>query len=73
MSGEAKGKGAEATDLVADGLVSVPEAQKFLGGISRSKLYEMMDRGELRYCKVGRNRRIPLVALRELAAKSLVG
>ena len=58
--------------VVAEGLARVPEAEKFLG-ISRAKLYALMDAGDLAYAKVGRSRRIPWVALREYAAKCLVG
>jgi excisionase family DNA binding protein len=64
--------GEQAAELVADGLASIPEASKFLG-ISRSKLYEMMERGELRFCKLGRNRKIPWAEVRNLAARSLIG
>jgi excisionase family DNA binding protein len=58
--------------LVADGLCSTEEARKFLG-ISRSKLYELMEAGELEYAKLGRNRKIPWAAVKALAARSLVG
>jgi excisionase family DNA binding protein len=58
--------------LVSDGLCTVPEAARFLG-ISRAKLYQMMDSGELPYCKLGRNRRIPWAAVKALAAQALVG
>jgi excisionase family DNA binding protein len=58
--------------LVADGLVSVAEACKFLG-LSRATLYVLMDKGELAYCKIGGSRRIPRRALTGLAEKSLVG
>jgi excisionase family DNA binding protein len=64
--------GKRAEELVADGLASVPQAAQFLG-ISRSKLYELMDQGQLVYCKLGRNRRIPWAAIKALAAQSLVG
>jgi excisionase family DNA binding protein len=58
--------------LVADGFVSVPEAAKFLG-LSRSKIYLLMDSCELPFSKFGKSRRIPRRALSEFAAKSLVG
>lgn len=61
-----------ATEMVADGLVRMPEAEKFLG-LSRSKLYELMEQGTLPYVKIGRSRRIPRKALSELAASNLVG
>ncbi len=62
----------EHTDLVADGLLTVREAADFLR-ISRSRLYELMDRGELIYLKLGRSRRIPRRAVIELAARGLRG
>ncbi len=62
----------ERADLVADGLVTVQEATQFLS-ISRSKLYELMDNGELKFVKLGRSRRIPRHALIDLAASGLQG
>ena len=59
-------------ELVADGLVTVQEAAQFLS-ISRSKLYELMDNGELTFVKLGRSRRIPRRALVDLAASGLQG
>jgi excisionase family DNA binding protein len=58
--------------LVDDGLVRIAEAMEFLS-LSRAKLYEMMDSGELSYVKFGRARRIPRQALVELAARNLRG
>jgi excisionase family DNA binding protein len=58
--------------LVADGLVSVDEAMAFLS-VSRSTLYELMDKGMLAYAKIGRSRRVPRRALVELAAANLRG
>jgi excisionase family DNA binding protein len=58
--------------LMADGLTSVSEAGRFLG-LSRTTLYELMDAGELPYCKIGGARRIPRKALVALAKKCLVG
>jgi len=43
--------------FVDDGLCTAAEAAEFLG-ISRGKLYQLMEQGELRYCKLGRNRRV---------------
>jgi excisionase family DNA binding protein len=63
--------GAE-TSVVADGLVSVAEACEFLG-VSRSSLYVLMDKGSLKYCKIGGARRVPRRALVELAERSLRG
>lgn len=58
-------------DLLSDGLARVPEATRFLG-LGRSKLYELMDAGELPYCKFGKARRIPWRAVRNLAAESII-
>jgi excisionase family DNA binding protein len=60
------------SELIGDGFATVPEASKFLR-LSRTTLYEMMDRGELRYAKFGKSRRIPWAAVKALAAESLVG
>ena len=59
-------------DVVRDGLVTVRDAALFTG-LSRSTIYELMERGELVYAKLGRARRIPRRALLELAANSLRG
>ncbi len=59
-------------ELVVDGLVRIAEAERF-SGLSRSKLYELMEAGDLAYVKLGRARRIPRRALIELAARSLTG
>ena len=60
-----------AEELVADGLLNVRQAAAFLG-ISRTKLYSLMERGELPYVKLGAARRIPKRALIALAARSLI-
>jgi excisionase family DNA binding protein len=44
-------------------LVRVEEAARILG-LGRSTVYELMDRGELRFVKYGAARRVPLAALR---------
>ena len=62
----------ERAELVADGLLTIQEAALFLS-ISRSKLYELMDNGELTFVKLGRSRRIPRRALIDLAASGLQG
>ena len=56
--------------LVADGLLTVQEAAGFLR-VSRSTIYLLMDRGELAFVKLGRSRRIPRLAVIELAAREL--
>ena len=62
----------ERTDLVADGLLTVHEAERFLR-LSRSSLYILMERGELAFVKLGRSRRIPRRAVVALAARGLKG
>ena len=64
--------GSDRTELVADGLMTVKEAAEFLS-VSRSTLYTMMDAGELASVKIGRCRRIPRVAVVQLAAERLRG
>jgi excisionase family DNA binding protein len=56
--------------LVSSGLVSVADAATFLG-VSRAHVYNLMERGVLRYAKLGKARRVPKEALVELAARSL--
>jgi excisionase family DNA binding protein len=58
-------------DLAQDGFVSVREAGKFLG-LSRAKIYSLMDSGELRYAKFGKSRRVPRRALAEYAQRCIV-
>jgi excisionase family DNA binding protein len=58
--------------LVADGLLKIVQAET-LSGLGRSKLYDLMDSGELPYVKIGRARRIPRQALLELMAQHLRG
>jgi excisionase family DNA binding protein len=58
--------------VVDDGFATVPEAARFLG-LSRAKIYQIMDGGQLTYAKFGRSRRIPRRALHEYARKCLVG
>lgn len=58
--------------LIQDGLISVADACGFLG-IKKSKLYDLMAAGELRWCQIGRARRIPRNELLRLAKESLRG
>lgn len=60
----------EREQLVANGLGTVEQATQFLS-IGRSKLYDLMDAGELAYCKIGKARRIPWNEIRRLAAETL--
>jgi excisionase family DNA binding protein len=59
-------------ELVADGMLSVDEAMEFLS-VSRSHLYELMDRREIPWAKIGRSRRIPKAALVAYVAANLKG
>jgi excisionase family DNA binding protein len=63
---------ADVRTIVADGLMTISEAARFLS-ISRSKLYEMMDKGELAYVKLGRCRRIRRRELTDLVSRQLRG
>lgn len=58
--------------LVAEGLVTVAEASRFLG-LGRTSIYALMEQGGLPYVKCGRARRIPKRALTEYAARNLRG
>jgi len=57
--------------LVADGLATMAEAERFTG-LGKSKLYRLMSEGELPSVKIGASRRIPRRALVALAARHLV-
>ena len=59
--------------IVDRGLVSIPEACAFLGGVSRAFIYLEFERGRLRSVGVGRRRMIPRQALVEYAAERLHG
>jgi hypothetical protein len=58
-------------ELVEDGLMAIPEAQDF-SRLSRSDLYNRMERGDLTYCKLGKRRMIPRRALIEMVRRALV-
>jgi excisionase family DNA binding protein len=58
--------------LLAEGLMTVTEAAKFLA-LSKSKLYLLMDAGKLPYFKEGKSRRIPRRALTVYAISKLRG
>jgi excisionase family DNA binding protein len=62
----------EREQLVNDGAVDVPEACRFTG-LGRTYLYQLMERGDLRYCKLGRRRLIPRAELVRLLAGGVVG
>ena len=58
-------------ELVAEGLQRISESAKFLG-ISRSFVYRLINSGVLPTVRIGRSRRIPIRAVRELAAANVV-
>jgi excisionase family DNA binding protein len=53
-------------------LCKVKEVSGYLA-MSRSAIYELMERGELAYVKIGRSRRIPLSAVLALIEANRVG
>jgi excisionase family DNA binding protein len=64
---------ADDTPSVVDaGFVAVAEAAEFLG-LSRAKIYQLMDARELRFAKFGKSRRIPRAALLDFARRCLIG
>jgi excisionase family DNA binding protein len=58
-------------DAVERQLASVPEVARFLN-VSRSKVYQMMDSGQLRYVKLGKSRRLCWRDVMELVETSTV-
>ncbi len=49
-------------------LLSIPAAGESLGGLGRTKIYELIAAGELRTVKIGRRRLIPASAIAEYVA-----
>ena len=72
MKGEREQGNQNACSVVEDGFISIPEAARFLH-LSRAKLYQLMDAGQLQYARFGRARRVPRRALLDFAQASLVG
>jgi excisionase family DNA binding protein len=58
--------------ITLDGAVDLHGATAFTG-LGRTKLYSLMDRGDLTFVKVGKRRLIPRSELRRLLADNLVG
>lgn len=56
---------------VREGCAKVSDVSQFTG-LSRSKIYQLMDVGELAYLKIGRSRRIPWDAVERLLADHIV-
>jgi excisionase family DNA binding protein len=57
--------------LVAEGLQRISDTARFLG-VSRSLVYRLINSGVLPTVRIGRSRRIPIRAVRDLAATNLV-
>lgn len=57
-------------EILDDGLERVADAARFLG-VSRSLVYKLLNAGVLPSAKIGNSRRIPIRAVRELAAANL--
>ena len=58
-------------DIVAGGLQRISDTARFLG-VSRSLVYRLINSGVLPTVRIGRSRRIPIRAVRDLAATNLV-
>lgn len=54
-----------------EGYATVPEVADFLG-LSRAKIYGLMDAGEIIFAKFGTARRVPWRAVKEYAERCLV-
>jgi len=62
----------ENEDLCEEGFWNVLQGAKFLG-ISRSKMYDLLNSGEVPSASFGASRRIPIIGLREYARRNLKG
>lgn len=62
----------EAPRILNDRFLTVKQVGELLG-ISRGKVYGLMNSGELRFAKFGKSRRIPAKALNEFVERSMVG
>ena len=61
----------EDLEIYQDGLMTVPEAVAFMR-VSRSKIYNLMDSGQVPYAMIGRCRRLSKRALLEYLIKQTV-
>ncbi len=59
------------SSTIDEGLLRITEASRFLG-VSRSKLYSLMETGEVAYVKFGKSRRIAWSELRRLVERHTV-
>jgi excisionase family DNA binding protein len=60
----------QARDLMRDGALTIEAAVEF-SGLGRTRLYELMTAGEIRYLKAGARRLIPKVELQNYLAGQL--
>ena len=58
-------------EIISDGLERISEAAAFLG-MSRSHVYRLIRGGVLPSVKIGKSRRVPIRAVRDLALNSMV-
>lgn len=58
-------------EMLCDGLERVSEAARFLG-MSRSHIYRLIRDGVLPSVKIGKSRRVPVRAVRDLALNNMV-
>jgi len=58
-------------EIICDGLERISEVARFLG-MSRSHIYRLIREGVLPSVKIGKSRRVPVRAVRDLALKNMV-
>jgi excisionase family DNA binding protein len=58
--------------LASEGAANVAEACQLLG-IKRTYLYALMERGDLRFAKIGRRRVVPRAEITRFLADAIVG
>ena len=57
-------------EIIKDGLERVSDTARFLG-VSRSHVYQLINEGILPSVKIGKSRRIPVRAVRELVLQNM--
>jgi excisionase family DNA binding protein len=57
-------------ELISGGLQRISDAARFLG-VSRSLVYRLINTGVIPTVRIGRSRRIPILAVREFAKTNL--
>jgi excisionase family DNA binding protein len=58
-------------EMLCDGLERISEAARYLG-MSRSHIYRLIRNGVLPSVKIGKSRRVPVRAVRDLALENMV-